>query len=82
MDVVDVDSQVPRFYAASKNCDKKLNQLKEIGFNNARKIGTNKYGLHQVVYSSYDSRSEAQKALYSIRRNNNRDAWLLVQKLK
>ncbi len=68
-------------FRVEENCDKKLSELRELGYN-ARKIGANKYGLHQVVYSSYDSRSEAQKALYSIRRNHNRDAWLLVQKLK
>lgn len=68
-------------FRVEENCDKKLSELRDLGYN-ARKIGANKYGLHQVVYSSYDSRSEAQKELYSIRRNHNRDAWLLVQKLK
>ncbi|PTM10172.1 MAG: SPOR domain-containing protein [Bacteroidetes bacterium] len=68
-------------FRVEENCDKKLNELRDLGYN-ARKIGANKYGLHQVVYSSYESRAEAQKSLYSIRRNHNRDAWLLVQKLK
>jgi len=68
-------------FRVEANCNKKLKELRKLGYN-ARKIGVNKYGLHQVVYSSYDTRSEAQKALYAIRRNNNRDAWLLVQKLK
>jgi hypothetical protein len=68
-------------FRVEANCDKKLKELRKLGYN-ARKIGINKYGLHQVVYSSYDTRSEAQKALYSIRRNNNPDAWLLVKKLK
>jgi hypothetical protein len=68
-------------FRVEANCDKKLKELRKLGYN-ARKIGINKYGLHQVVYSSYDTRSEAQKALYSIRGNNNPDAWLLVKKLK
>ncbi|MCB0461656.1 MAG: SPOR domain-containing protein [Flavobacteriaceae bacterium] len=68
-------------FRVEENCDKKLEELRDLGYN-ARKIGANKYGLHQVVYSSYETRSEAQQALYSIRRNHNRDAWLLVQKLK
>lgn len=68
-------------FRIEENCDKKLNELRNLGYN-ARKIGANKYGLHQVVYSSYESRAEAQKSLYSIRKNHNRDAWLLVQKLK
>lgn len=62
------------------NCDKKLDELKSLGYE-ARKIGTNKYGLHQVVYSSYESRLEAQRAMYQIRRTHNRDAWLLIQEL-
>ena len=62
------------------NCSKKLKQLQEKGFN-ARKIGANKYGLHQVVYASYETRAEAQRALYRIRKTHNREAWLLAQKL-
>ena len=62
------------------NCNKKLQQLQDLGFN-ARKIGMNKYGLHQVVYSSYETRSEAQRELYKVRQAHNKDAWLLVQKL-
>ena len=63
-----------------ENCDKKLNQLKDLGYS-ARKIGENRYGLHQVIYSSYETRAEAQQALYDIRTNENKDAWLLVKKL-
>jgi predicted 3-demethylubiquinone-9 3-methyltransferase (glyoxalase superfamily) len=62
------------------NCDKKINQLKVDGFS-ARKIGANKYGLHQVVYASYEDRLEALKALRTIKKTHNRDAWLLVKKL-
>ncbi len=62
------------------NSTKKLKQLQEIGFN-ARKIGKNKYGLHQVVYASYETRAEAQHALYNIRKTHNPEAWLLAQKL-
>ena len=67
-------------FRVEANSDKKLTELKDLGYN-ARKIGTNRYGLHQVVYSSYETRAEAQKALYQIRREHNRDAWLLVQEL-
>ncbi|MEL0455230.1 SPOR domain-containing protein [Flavobacteriaceae bacterium SZ-1-7] len=62
------------------NCDKKVSQLKAEGFS-ARKIGANKYGLHEVVYSSYENRLEALKALRDIKKNHNSDAWLLVKKL-
>lgn len=62
------------------NSDKKVEQLKALGFK-ARKIGVNRFGLHQVVYSSYETRSEAQRAMYGIRKTHNKDAWLLVQNL-
>ena len=67
-------------FRIEENCDKKLKQLHAQGFS-ARKIGANKYGLHQVVYSSYDTRAEAQRELYKIKKTHNPDAWLLAQKL-
>ncbi|TGV03783.1 HU domain-containing protein [Flavivirga rizhaonensis] len=63
-----------------ENCDKKVQQLKAEGFS-ARKIGVNRYGLHQVVYASYEDRLEALKALRNIKNTHNRDAWLDVRKL-
>lgn len=81
-----VDKQSGNFHIVAgafrieENCNKKLKMLQDNGFN-ARKIGMNKYGLHQVVYGSYETRTEAQQALYKIRRAHNKDAWLLVQKL-
>ncbi|MGJ5642958.1 SPOR domain-containing protein [Formosa sp. S-31] len=67
-------------FRVEENCDKIVSELKDLGFN-ARKIGVNKFGLHQVVYDSYENRSDALKALKSIRDNNNPDAWLLVKNL-
>lgn len=67
-------------FRVEANCDKKLEELRELGYS-ARRIGTNRFGLHQVVYSSFESRDEAQRALYEIRRNHNKDAWLLIQEL-
>jgi len=62
------------------NSVKKVSQLIDKGYK-ARKIGVNKYGLHEVVYSSYDNRIEAQQALRKIRREHNADAWLLIKVL-
>lgn len=62
------------------NSDKKVEQLRDLGYR-ARKIGINRYGLHEVVYSSYGSRTEAQRAMYTIRKAHNKDAWLLVKDL-
>ncbi|MFD2724825.1 HU domain-containing protein [Hyunsoonleella rubra] len=67
-------------FRVEENCDKKVAQLKSEGFS-ARKIGANKYGLHQVVYASYEGRLDALNALRNIKRTHNRDAWLLVKKL-
>jgi len=67
-------------FRVEANSDKKVRQLQAKGYK-ARKLSKNKYGLHQVVYSSYDNRREALKALRKIRYNHNSDAWLLVKKL-
>ncbi|GAA4941551.1 SPOR domain-containing protein [Algibacter agarivorans] len=67
-------------FRVEENCDKKISQLKTDGFS-ARKIGANKYGLHQVVYASYEGRLDALKALRTIKKTHNKDAWLLVKKL-
>ncbi len=63
------------------NAHKKIAQLTAKGFS-PKLIGKNKYGLHQVVYSSYEDRLEALQSLRSIKRTENKDAWLLVQELK
>ena len=67
-------------FRVEENCDKKVAQLIEQGYK-ARKIGVNKYGLHQVAYSSHSDRVEALNALHSVRNSSNRDAWLLVKQL-
>ena len=67
-------------FREQENAAKKVKELQEKGFN-AREIGANKYGLHQVIYSSYEDRLEALKALRTIKSNENREAWLLVEEL-
>jgi len=67
-------------FRIEENAQKKIKQLKEKGFS-ARYIGENRYGLHQVVYSSYQDRLEALASLRSIKNSENKDAWLLVQEL-
>ena len=46
-----------------------------------QKLGANKYGLHQVVYASFETRLEARKALQNIKSTHNTSAWLLAKKL-
>ncbi len=67
-------------FRVEANSDKKIAQLRAKGYK-ARKIGANRYGLHEVVYASFENRADAQRELYKIRREHNRDAWLLIKKL-
>lgn len=67
-------------FRVEENSDKKVQQLIDAGFK-ARKIGVNKYGLHEVVYDSYADRIEALKALRTVRATHNKEAWLLVKQL-
>ena len=68
-------------FRIERNASKKMKSLRSEGFN-ARLIGKNKYGLHQVVYESYSSRQSALQALRDIKQlDDHQRAWLLVQKL-
>ena len=67
-------------FRVEENSDKKVNQLRNLGYK-ARKIGTNKFGLHQVVYGNYSTREEAIKVLNTVRTSSNKDAWLLIKQL-
>jgi len=67
-------------YRIKANANKKIQKLKAKGFD-ARLIGVNKYGLHQVAYTSYENKLEALKALQNIKKQQDRRAWLLVQDL-
>jgi hypothetical protein len=67
-------------FRVEENSDKKLAELKALGYD-ARKIGMNKYGLHEVVYASYEDRLEALSALKEVKRTDNPAAWLLVKEL-
>lgn len=83
---LNVEKQVGQYHIVAgafrveENSDKKVKQLQDKGYK-ARKIGVNKYGLHEVVYSSYTDRIEALNALRQIKKAHNPDAWLLVKAL-
>lgn len=62
------------------NADKKMAQLSQKGYS-PFKMEPTRYGLHQVLYASFEDRLEALKNLREIKRTENVDAWLLVQKL-
>ncbi|MCB0457024.1 MAG: SPOR domain-containing protein [Flavobacteriaceae bacterium] len=67
-------------FRVEENALNKVQQLQEKGFS-AKLLGVNKYGLHQVIYNSYQDRLEAIKALQQIQLSENKEAWLLVQDL-
>ena len=66
-------------FRIERNAEKKVAQLKKKGYA-AHYLGTNKFGLHQVSYSSFEDPKEALSFLKEIRRTESRDAWLLSEK--
>lgn len=67
-------------FRIENNADKKVSQLVSKGYQ-AKRIGKNKYGLHQVIYSSHPDRITALGELRRIQHSENKDAWMLVQDL-
>ncbi len=65
-------------FRIKENAERKVAQLHKKGFA-AVNLGTNKYGLHQVVYASFQNRLQALKSLRAIKASQNSDAWLLVK---
>lgn len=66
-------------FRVEENAHIKVTELRAEG-HKARYIGENRYGLHQVVYSSYETRLEALQMLREVKRTND-GAWLLIQEL-
>ena len=62
------------------NAVKKLNQLKALGYN-ARILGINQSGLTTVSYDSYKNIVDARFNLAKIKKNVDKDAWLLIEKI-
>jgi nucleoid DNA-binding protein len=67
-------------FRVEENAKKKVAQLHDKGFT-ASTLAANKYGLHQVVYASFENRLEALQNLRTIKRSENIDAWLLVKEI-
>ena len=68
-------------FRVPENAEVRVAELRDAGYK-ARIIGTNKYGLHQVVYGSYSDRQEALNELRQVRNEDNPNAWMLVEELK
>jgi len=67
-------------FSVEENSFTRLKQLKNKGYK-ARKIGQNKFGLFQVAYSSFHTRSDADMALEKIRISDNEAAWILNKEI-
>lgn len=82
---IDVAKQIGKYHIVAgafrvkKNSERKLRELKRLGFN-ARAIGQNSYGLYQVVFESHLTRKEAENALIKIKNSQDSTAWLLFKK--
>ena len=71
---------VANAFRSEGNAEKALQQLRAKGFK-ARKLDKNKYGLYPVIYGSYPTYESAHENLSKIRKETNKEAWLLVKDL-
>ncbi|WP_418264475.1 SPOR domain-containing protein [Flavobacterium faecale] len=62
------------------NANKILKRLLKAGFE-AKRIPLNKSGLYPVIYGSYKTFAEAEKAKKEINDQDNPDAWILIESL-
>lgn len=63
-----------------KNAQKIFERLSKLGYK-AKRIAPNKYGLFPVLYGSYATFAEADKAKKEIQEKDNPEAWLLIESL-
>ncbi|MGX1928129.1 HU domain-containing protein [Flagellimonas sp. 2504JD4-2] len=66
-------------FRIEENAEKKVALLKKAGYN-AFYLGTNKFGLHQVAYDSFENPKEALAFLRKVKRAESPDAWMLSEK--
>jgi hypothetical protein len=67
-------------FREERNAQKIFEKLSNQGYK-ARRIPQNKYGLFPVLYGSYATYAEAEKAKQEIQKTENPDAWVLVESL-
>ncbi len=63
-----------------KNAQKIYERLSGLGYK-AKRLEPNKHGLFPVLYGSYATLAEAEKAKQEIQKTDNPEAWLLIQPL-
>lgn len=67
-------------YREEKNANKTLRILSRLGYD-AKRIAPNKNGFFPVLYGSYATFAEAEKAKKEINEKHNPEAWILIQSL-
>jgi nucleoid DNA-binding protein len=67
-------------YREEKNANKTLRNLNRLGYD-AKRIAPNKNGYYPVLYGSYATFAEAEKARKEINIKHNPDAWILIESL-
>ena len=67
-------------YREEKNADKTLRILNRLGYD-AKRIAPNKNGYYPVLYGSYATFAEAEKAKKEINIKHNPEAWILIESL-
>jgi nucleoid DNA-binding protein/preprotein translocase subunit Sss1 len=67
-------------FREERNAQKAFEKLSNQGYK-ARRIPQNKYGLYPVLYGSYATFAEAEKAKQEIQNTINPDAWILIESL-
>lgn len=67
-------------FRSEQNAKKAYNQLIKNGYE-ARMLPEDKHGLFPVIYGSYPTMAEAEKAQREIRKAENPDAWILIENL-
>ena len=67
-------------YREEKNANKTLRILTRLGYD-AKRIAPNKNGFYPVLYGSYPTFAEAEKAKKEINIKHNPEAWILIQSL-
>jgi nucleoid DNA-binding protein len=67
-------------FRLEENAEKKMEQLREVGYS-PMMLDASRFGLYQVLYSSFENRKEALQKLHQIQRSENPDAWLLVKEM-
>ena len=66
-------------FEIKSNADKMMRRLKQKGFEPSL-VGKNRRGLQRVAFGSYETRSEARRALKKIKRTQMKSAWLFVSR--